>query len=174
MSFIDNKIKIFFSFTDYFINNKKSINDIVKFSISDEQIDYGLSNESIKNMRFGADSSYGNSTIYYDNTTLESIAYSISTDGEYNLDDKTLFIDGGKYIDIIFDNSDGFFVEFLNKDSIKKIIADGINETILEKSYIYIKKSVRIYFSDVIMNNKIWFFSEKRNMQDYLNIQTRR
>jgi len=174
--FLDNnRIKTTFVFSDYFFEYDKSISDIVKFSISDDNIDYSLNKEHIKETveLSPIQSDKLDSKIFSDNTNLNAILYIVRSNGVISEVGDDISVVDGSYIEFEFTQETEFFIEFINKGIFKNLKIDGISVDNLEKSYIYIKKKVRIYFSNVVMNSVINIFSVKRELTKNLHLSYR-
>ena len=72
MNFLDNTIfQTSIILTDYAKANNKTVKDIVKFSILDDDIDYNLQNASIKELVFMTDiNSYIPKYLFYNMTNV--------------------------------------------------------------------------------------------------------
>lgn len=171
--FLDNnRIKTSFVFSDYFFENNKSVSDIVKFSISDDNIDYSVNKEQIKGtVEF---SPIQSDKLFYkifsDNTNLNEISYVVRSNGVISTVDDNITVIDGSYIEFEFKRETEFFIEFFNVGIFKNLKIDDIFVDNLEKSYIYIKKKVRIYFSNTVMNSVVNIFSVKRELSKSLHI----
>lgn len=174
--FLDNsRVKTTFVFSDYFFEYDKSISDIIKFSISDDNIDYSLNKEHIKETveLSPIQSDKLDSKIFSDNTNLNAISYVVRSNGVISENDGDISVIDGSYIEFEFRQETEFFIEFINKGIFKNLKIDDIYVDNLEKSYIYIKRKVRIYFSNVIMNSVVNIFSVKRELTKNLHLSYR-
>lgn len=169
-----NNDKIFttFAFSKYFIENKKSVSDICKFSISDDGIDYTASPNSIKTMMVESPITNDNlgNMLFLDNSNIFDMVYEIRSDGLIVIDDTFIKVTNGLYVEFEFYGDRGYFVEILNKNFVKSFKIDDIDVYNYEKSYIYIKNKIRIYFDNIVINSNINFYSEKRNLTKSFSI----
>lgn len=166
------RIKTAFQFSDYFFENGCSVSDIVKFSISDDDIDYLLDKEQIKeSMKFTPiQSDKLNSKVFSDNINLNEISYIMRSNGFISTENEYITVVDATYIEFEFRQDTEFFIEFINKGIFKNLKIDGVFVDNLEKSYIYIKKKIRIYFSNTVMNSVVNIFSVKRELSESLHI----
>lgn len=169
----NNKINTNLIFTDFFIKNNLSVNDIVKFSISDEDIDYSLDNESIKNLQTLEPSSGDRLTnkLFLNNDSVVDIEYVVRSNGHIDDNNGIIVVTDGTYIEFEFLREKQFFVEFLNKNFFKSLKTDSQIVDKLKKDYIYIKQKVRIYFSNVVQNSIINVYSVERQLHKEFDVR---
>lgn len=169
----NNKINTNLIFTDFFIKNNLSVNDIVKFSISDEDIDYSLDNESIKNLQTLEPSSGDrlSNKLFLNNDSVVDIEYVVRSNGHIDDNNGIIVVTDGTYIEFEFLREKQFFVEFLNKNFFKSLKTDSQIVDKLKKDYIYIKQKVRIYFSNVVQNSIINVYSVERQLHKEFDVR---
>lgn len=168
----NDKINTNLIFTDYFIENNLSVNDIVKFSISDEDVDYGMDKEIIKESKTIEPSSGDRlfNRLFLNNDSVVDINYVLRSNGQIEDNNGVIIVTDGTYLEFQF-NENEFFIEFLNKGFFKNIKTDNQIIDKFEKSYIYIKNKIRIYFSNTIQNSVINVYSVERELHKEFDVR---
>lgn len=169
----NDEISTNFIFTDYFIKNNLSVDNIVKVAISDEDIDYGLDKEDIKNSKSIEPSSGDrlNNKLFIDNVSIVDIEYVLRSNGQIEDNNGIIVITDGTYLEFEFLKENEFFIEFLNKNFFKSLKIDDKIVDKFKKDYIYIKQRVRIYFSNIVQNSIITVYSIKRELHKEFNVR---
>lgn len=169
----NDKINTNLIFTDYFIENNLSINDIVKVSISDEDVDYGMDKEIIKESKTLEPSSGDRLTnrLFLNNDSVVDINYVLRSNGQIEDNNGVIVVTDGTYLEFEFLKEKQFFMEFLNKNFFKSIKTDAQIVDKLQKDYIYIKEKVRIYFSNVTQNSIILVYSVERELHKEFDVR---
>ena len=171
---LDNDgINTTFIFTDYFIENNLPVNSIVKIAISDEDIDYSLDKEIIKESKTIEPISGDklNNKVFINNDTVVDIEYVLRSNGYIENNNGIVVITDGTYIEFDFLKENEFFMEFTNKRFFKNLKIDEKIIDSFKKSYIYIKQKVRIYFSNTVTNTVINVFSVKRELHKQFDVR---
>lgn len=169
----NDEISTNFIFTDYFIKNNLSVDDIVKVAISDEDIDYDLDKEDIKNSKSIEPSSGDrlNNKLFIDTASVVDIEYVLRSNGQIEDNNGIIVITDGTYLEFEFLKENEFFIEFLNKNFFKSLKIDDKIVDKFKKDYIYIKQRVRIYFSNVVQNSIISVYSVKRELHKEFDVR---
>lgn len=169
----NDEISTNFIFTDYFIENNMSVNDVVKFAISDEDIDYEMDKEIIKTSKSLEPSSGDrlNNKLFINNDAVVDIEYVLRSNGQITDDNGIITVIDGTYLEFEFLKENQFFIEFLNKNFFKNLKIDNENVDKFKKDYIYIKQKVRIYFSNVVQNSIVTVYSIKRQLHKEFDVR---
>jgi len=177
MFFNENIVITDIVLTNYAKQNNISINDIVKFSISDDCIDYNLDKEVIKNLKISKPNGYVkefNSLLYHNNDIFDNLDFTILSNGsEPVINNNEIMIGNVSEFDIICTNDEELFVEFTSLIGVKYVIIDEKDRVFykdFKKNYIYIKNRIKICLERGVMNLRIVFYSVKTEKFREFNI----
>lgn len=156
------------SFTDYFKENNKSIADIAKFALSDDEIDYASTNSAIKSYIAIEPSSSSTLVNKLYTAILSDKVFKVNTD-DVVIKADTVYIPKNT-VEFQF-YSDGQYIEFINYNYISSIVVDGQKLYNLNKSYIYIKNNVVLELKKDFVDVTLNVFSEKSDKVKIITIK---
>ena len=176
MNFLDNTtFQTSIILTDYAKANNKTVKDIVKFSILDDDIDYNLQNANIKELVFMTDiNNYDPKYLFYNMTDIVDMNFNIvPTNGTFILNSSDLNVRGTKTIVFTCTNITGIYLAIYDINFISSLRIDNgdniINNNIIN-THFYIKNTVEIVFSNSVNSGKISFFDISSDLVKDFNI----
>jgi len=154
--------------TEYAIRSMKTIYDIEKFVVSDDEIDYNLTTEQIKELNILAPSSndFIEDRLYTDLKIINKLDISTESDGKIiNGDNNLLTILGGTYLKFTVNNDEELLVDTeISMEFIQNPIETNKN---YGKNYIYIKDSLVINLNGLLADSfSVKIYSIKYNLNE--------
>lgn len=176
MNFLNNtEFNTSIILTDYAKQNNKTVKDIVKIAISDDDIDYNLNNNTIKQLIFISDiNNFPPKYLFYSINNVISMNFDIITNGgDFVLNNDNLNISNTKTVKFICNNINGIYLVLYDINFISTILIDNLtmlNSNNIKNNYFYINNTVEITFSNTIKSGKISFFAVNNNLKTDFNI----
>lgn len=176
MNFLDNTtFQTSIILTDYAKTNNKTVKDIVKFSILDDDIDYNLLNASIKELVFMTDiNSYIPKYLFYNMTNITDMEFNIiPTNGKFTLNASDLNIIGTKTVTFTCINITGLYLAIYDINFISSLRIDNgdiVLNSNIKNVHFYIKNTVEIVFSNSVNSGKISFFDSSSDLTKDFNV----
>jgi hypothetical protein len=176
MNFLNNiEFNTSIILTDYAKQNNKTVKDIVKIAISDDDIDYNLNNNTITQLVFMSDiNNFPPKYLFYSMNNVTSMNFNIiANGGNFALNNDNLNISNTKIVKFICNNVNGIYLAIYDINFISSILIDNLNTLTsnnMKNNHFYIDNTVEITFSNNTKSGKISFFAVNSNLKTDFNI----